>query len=65
MPEPTLRHIKMLELIPRRQPGLTASKLKTRLAERDFEIDLRTVQRDLNYLSSVYAILSEGERPQR
>jgi len=65
MPEPTLRHIKMLELIPRRRPGLTASELKIRLAERDFEIDLRTVQRDLNYLSSRYAILSEGERPQR
>ena len=65
MSEPTLRHIKMLELIPRRQPGLTASELNARLADRDFEIDLRTVQRDLNYLSSVYAILSEGERPQR
>ena len=65
MSDSTLRHIKMLELIPRRQPGLTASELKVRLAERDFEIDLRTVQRDLNYLSRVYAILSEGERPQR
>jgi len=60
----TLRHIKMLELIPRRPPGLTAPDLRGRLSDRNFEVNLRTVQRDLNYLSSVFPIASEGERPQ-
>jgi len=64
MSESTLRHVKMLQLIPRRPPGLTAGELRTRLGERDFDFNLRTVQRDLNYLSSVFPITSEGERPQ-
>jgi len=54
----------MLQLIPRRPPGLTAGELRARLGERDFDINLRTVQRDLNYLSSMFPITSEGERPQ-
>jgi len=62
--ESTLRHIKMLELIPRRPPGITAPDLRGRLSDRNFEVNLRTVQRDLNYLSSVLPIASEGERPQ-
>jgi len=64
MPDSTLRHIKMLELIPRRPPGITAPELRGRLSDRNFDVNLRTVQRDLNYLSSVFPIASDGERPQ-
>lgn len=57
-----LRQLTLLRLIPE-HPRYTASQtLHEKLHERGFKVDLRTVQRDLNRLSTTFALISEEER---
>lgn len=47
----TLRQIQMLQLIPSKEPGISARELHEKLDHRGYSISLRTVQRDLETLS--------------
>jgi predicted DNA-binding transcriptional regulator YafY len=60
-----MRYIKMLELIPRHGDGITVADLHTKLRSLEFEIDKRSVERDLNHLSAGFPITSSGSRPSR
>lgn len=56
-----LRQLTLLRLIPT-YPGYTASQtLHEKLHERGFKVDLRTVQRDLNRLSTIFALTSQED----
>ena len=60
------RAMTMLSLLPTRPPGHTAQQLKDALANRDYEIDKRTVERDLVQLSARFPIVcSEDTTPYR
>ncbi len=62
----TLRHLATLQLIPRRSPGHTSQEIQERLSNRDFDVSLRQVQRDLNMLSLMFPVQSdESRRPYR
>ena len=64
MPDTTLRQITMLSLVPRRAPGITTEALRSALAARDFEVNLRTIQRDLVKLSAPFPLIcDEGDPP--
>lgn len=64
MPDTTLRQITMLSLVPRRPPGITTESLRTALAARDFDVNLRTIQRDLVKLSAPFPLIcDEGDSP--
>ena len=65
MPDPTLRQITMLGLVPRRPPGRTTHEFQTALSERDFEVDLRTIQRDLDRLSARFPLTYDESRHRR
>lgn len=55
------RQLTLLRLIPE-YPRYTSSKtLHEKLHERGFQVDLRTVQRDLNRLSTPFAIISQDK----
>lgn len=64
MPDTTLRQITMLSLVPRRPPGITTESIRTALAARDFDVNLRTIQRDLVKLSGPFPLTcDEGDSP--
>ena len=64
MPDTTLRQITMLSLVPRRAPGITTESLRSALAARDFDVNLRTIQRDLIKLSGPFPLIcDEGDPP--
>jgi predicted DNA-binding transcriptional regulator YafY len=64
MPDTTLRQITMLSLVPRRAPGISTDELRSALADRDFDVNLRTIQRDLNKLSAPFPLIcTEGDPP--
>lgn len=65
MPDPTLRQITMLQLIPRRAPGIGSEELRQKLEQRGYPISLRSVQRDLIRLSSAFPLHCEGEESPR
>ena len=65
MPDTTLRQITMLSRVPRRPPGITTEALRSALATRDFDINLRTIQRDLNKLSAPFPLLCDEADPPR
>ncbi len=67
MPEktPLLRTIKMLELIPRQPFKISARTLQERLSKDGYDVDLRTIQRDLVMLKdSVLSLQCDGAKPQ-
>lgn len=51
-----IRQWQLLRLIPSRQPGITASELVQRLSDLEFKVSKRTVERDLDALSSVFGL---------
>lgn len=55
----TSRHIAMLKKIPKKQPGITTAELQTKLDSRGFVVTKRTIQRDLNALSSTEPLVKE------
>jgi len=61
MPDPTLRQITLLQLLPRRGAGCTTEELRRRLDERGYGVSLRTVQRDLDRLSIQFPLVREGD----
>jgi hypothetical protein len=65
MSDADLRHIMLLQLLPRRMPGLSSVELRERLVERGFPIHLRSVQRDLDRLSSVFGFTHDEGKPPR
>lgn len=65
MPDTTLRQLTMLQLVPRRSPGKTAQEIQEGLQARDFEINIRSVQRDLVRLSQLFPLASDEGHPAR
>lgn len=65
MPEATLRHITLLQLLPRRLPGLTTQELRDKLQDRGYSIHLRSVQRDLDRLSARFGFTCDEGTPPR
>lgn len=59
MGNPTLRQISMLELIPRSPHKTHTKELKDKLSERGYEVDERTVQRDLVSLERVFPLICD------
>lgn len=59
-----LRQWSMLRMIPRLPRKVGTTQLLERLAAADFNVDLRTVQRDLNQLSAVLPLTSDQAKPQ-
>lgn len=65
MGDTTLRQLTLLQLLPRRRPGLTTTALQARLGDRGFPVHLRTVQRDLDRLSSRFGFTCDDSSPPR
>lgn len=63
MSETVMRYIKMLELLPRHGAGITAADMHAKLRNLEFEVDRRSVERDLNNLSVRFPITVSGSRP--
>ncbi len=59
-----LRQWKMLRHIPRLPRKISTVVLMEKLRAADFEVDLRTIQRDLNKLSEVLPLTSDQAKPQ-
>lgn len=59
MPDTTLRHLKLLECIPRFPFKKTPQEIKEILENRGFDISVRSIQRDLVKLSSVLPLISD------
>mgnify|MGYP001254009988 FL=1 len=59
-----LRQHLLLQLVPEAPRFISTSTLQEKLAERGFPISLRTVQRDLNHLSTLFPLVAEkhGQR---
>ena len=55
------RQWELLRQVPRRAPGFTASELASRLDGLGYAVDLRTVQRDLQNLSSLFPLVADEE----
>lgn len=60
-----LRLIQTLRLLPRYPNTLTVREPQGQLASSGFEVDPRTIQRNLSELSVRYAIYGDEGRPQR
>ena len=54
------RQWQMLNLIPTRAPGMTATELTAQLAEEGFTVSKRTVERDLNELSRQFGLTTQS-----
>ncbi len=66
MMDSLLRQWTMLRHIPRHPRGISAPRLHDRLHSEGYRVSLRTVQRDLNTLSSAFALTAEtGSGEQR
>ena len=64
MSDTTLRHLETLRIIPRHPRKVTAGEVHKQLHAAGFNIDRRSVERDLHKLSSSFAIsCDEGTRP--
>jgi hypothetical protein len=61
MPDSALRQIEMLRLIPREPRSITVSRLTDQLSGSGYEINVRSVQRDLNALSSIFDLRNRRE----
>jgi predicted DNA-binding transcriptional regulator YafY len=59
-----LRQWAMLRLIPRHPRKIDSASLQRGLHNLGYEINVRTIQRDLNKLSSVLPLLSDQSKPQ-
>jgi len=64
MSDTLMRQWQMLRMIPRHPRKISTAELKQRLADAGFETTLRTIQRDLMRLSSIYPLdCDEPNRP--
>ena len=60
----SLRLVKLLSLIPKAGRAISTKALREKLAEARFEVDLRTVQRDLNRLADSFPLFCEDRWPE-
>ena len=60
----SLRLVKLLSLIPKAGRAIGTKALREKLAEARFDVDLRTVQRDLNRLADSFPLFCEDRRPE-
>ena len=66
MADTALRYLEMLQLIPRYPHAINTAELKDRLAELGYDINVRSIQRDLEKLSVSFPLISdESVRPYR
>ncbi|MDE1964087.1 MAG: WYL domain-containing protein [Xanthomonadaceae bacterium] len=63
MNDTSLRYLEMLKQIPRLPNGITATDLHRRLQSLGHAIDKRSIERDLNKLSGMFALTSSEGRP--
>jgi predicted DNA-binding transcriptional regulator YafY len=63
MSDAVLRYVKMLQHIPNHTGGITASAMRAKLLSLGFNIDKRSVERDLVNLSAKFPISSSDSRP--
>ena len=62
--ETALRLIETLRQLPRYPKVITTQELRDRLAARGFDVDIRTIQRNLNDLSRYYPLCNDEKKPQ-
>lgn len=65
MNDTSLRYLDMLQQIPRLPNGITASDLYRKLQSLGYQIDKRSIERDLNKLSGRLPLTSSDGRPAR
>lgn len=63
LPAVLARQITMLGLIPRLPGKVSASQLRERLGSDGFEVDLRSIQRDLQKLQRPMGLVRDGAKP--
>ncbi|MGB4859146.1 MAG: WYL domain-containing protein [Dokdonella sp.] len=63
MADTILRHIAMLVLIPLSPRKVTARDLHAKLADRGYDIDVRSIERDLHKLSTKFALTNDEGHP--
>ena len=62
--ETLLRQWAMLKLVPRHPRRIDTVAIREKLQEREFDVTLRTIQRDLNQLSRHFPLESDQSKPQ-
>lgn len=66
MSDTTLRYLEMLQLVPRYPQSISTGELQQKLAEQGFDINVRSIQRDLEKLSLRFPLIAdESSRPFR
>jgi len=50
------RHWEMLQLLPSKRPGITTLELESQLSRLGWDVSRRTIQRDLNSLSTIFPL---------
>lgn len=65
MSKTVMRYLKMLEFVPRHAVGITVADLHAKLSSQGFEIDRRSVERDLINMSATFPITCGETRPSR
>ena len=63
MSEPIIRHLTMLGLIPVLPRKITAGQLHEKLGAQSFEINIRSIERDLHKLSRLFPLVSDEAKP--
>jgi len=63
MSDTTLRHLAMLGLIPTQPSKITAREIHQKLLDEGYEVDVRSVERDLHKLSAQLALVQDDGRP--
>ena len=59
------RYLEMLELIPKEPDEVTAGEIMQVLERRGYNIDIRSIQRDLHKLAPIFRLVSSNEKPKR
>lgn len=60
MPDLVMRQLEMLSLIPKGTPGISTADIEATLSQKGFSVSRRTIQRDLEKLSSVYPLTCDS-----
>lgn len=63
MPDTLTRQIRMLELIPQAPRKTTVAELHGKLSALGFDIERRSIERDLPKLSAHFGLISDGAKP--
>lgn len=64
MADTSLRYLALLQLIPRFPKSIATSEIQSRLEEKGYLINIRSIQRDLEKLSATFPLISdESSRP--